>query len=279
MDAAATSCFNCESPLQGAYCHQCRQKHIPHEHWGVAPMLAESVENLGNVDNKIFRTLRDVLLRPGVVAYQFNQGQRRRYASPIRMLLFVFLVIFLYPFITDFTQDLSSHLRFGFFTQYAQPMIDTLMANAHQDRTALELKFAEKQVDVASVLVLIHVPFFALVLWALQPQKRFYFIDHIVNASFFLIFVLLFLYLNVLLIGMPLESLSRDPELSKTVEPWLNLILLKLPFPFIMAAFLRFAYQHSWLAAAWRVLPATVGFVMAHMLYGTTVFYTTLLFL
>lgn len=281
MDHASSNCLNCGTPLQGVYCHRCGQKHIPREKWGVVTLLSEFFENVTNLDNKVFNTFKDVLIRPGVVARRFNEGQRRRYASPVRLLMFIFIVVFLYPLITDFTQNLSSHLHYGFLTTYGQSLIDAVLVKTQWDMAKLDQVFTEQQSDVGGVLVFLHIPFFALSLWVLHPQRRYFFIDHVVASSFFLVFLMLYLYANIVLIGLPLMYVVEHWLGYKDVPlgQWLNLILLKIPFFFFMWAYLKYAYAQTWVAAAWRAIPAGIGFFLAHMLYRTTTFYVTLIWI
>ena len=278
MDTSSPTCLNCEAPLYGKYCSDCGQKHVPRAHWGVRALTGELIENITNIDNKVFATVKAILRSPGKVAWQFNQGKRQKYTSPFKALIFIFLVFFLYPILTDFTLDMSTQLKFGWFTARAQTWIDHLLIAKQMDLTQLSAAFAETQPDVAAILVFLHVPFFALALWLLHPQKRHLLVDHLVAAAFFLVFLMIYLYLMIGLMHYPLKGLMwlLAPIDEQTMVYWTNLLLLKLPFPFIMFFFLRNTYQQSKLSALLKTLPACVGFLVAHSLYRTVTFYVTL---
>lgn len=59
-----TPCANCETPLQGTYCHACGQ--LAEEfHKSSWKLLVEAVESLLHLDGRLFRTLPNLFRRPG----------------------------------------------------------------------------------------------------------------------------------------------------------------------------------------------------------------------
>ena len=94
-------CENCETALQGEYCHVCGQSvHSPIRHLGHA--VEEFFEAFWHLDGRLFRTLRD-LASPGKVAINYLAGHRARYIAPLR--LFVVLSV-----LTFFVGALAMHL-------------------------------------------------------------------------------------------------------------------------------------------------------------------------
>lgn len=88
-DRRPAACENCETPLQGAYCHGCGQHaHNPLRSFGHA--LEDLFESFWHLDGRVFRTLRDLFV-PGRVACNYLAGQRARYIPPLR--LFVILTV------------------------------------------------------------------------------------------------------------------------------------------------------------------------------------------
>ncbi len=87
-----THCENCQTPLEGHYCHACGQSVVnPVRHAGHA--LEEVFEAFWHLDGRIFRTLRD-LLHPGRVAANYLAGQRTRYVAPLRLFVVVSVLAF-----------------------------------------------------------------------------------------------------------------------------------------------------------------------------------------
>lgn len=89
-DSAHAACENCNTALQGHYCHRCGQSaHNPLKHVGHA--IEEVFESFWHLDGRIFRTLRDLWI-PGRIALNYLKGRRVGYVQPLR--LFVILTLF-----------------------------------------------------------------------------------------------------------------------------------------------------------------------------------------
>ena len=85
---AAAACASCNKPLSGRYCSHCGERALdPHSltvrHF-IAHTLAHEVLHL---DGKIWRTLRNLVFRPGFLTSEYFAGRRRIYVNPLRMLV------------------------------------------------------------------------------------------------------------------------------------------------------------------------------------------------
>lgn len=88
---APTHCENCATPLQGQYCHACGQSiHNPLTNFWHA--LEELVESFWHLDGRVFRTLRDLLVPPGLVANRYLAGHRVDYVAPLRLFVVMSLL-------------------------------------------------------------------------------------------------------------------------------------------------------------------------------------------
>jgi hypothetical protein len=90
-----TSCANCNNPLPGqaVYCPVCGQsvKEI-NKPWRAA--IRELLTELLDFDGRMLISLRLLLTRPGFLSYEYINGRRVSYTSPIRMYLVISLVFF-----------------------------------------------------------------------------------------------------------------------------------------------------------------------------------------
>lgn len=91
---AATPCKNCGSELVGRYCHQCSQdgEEGTPTFWG---WIAETFVEFTSVEGRSVQSVRTLLLRPGVLTVAWRDGQRVRYARPLRLFLFALLLLVL----------------------------------------------------------------------------------------------------------------------------------------------------------------------------------------
>lgn len=88
---APANCENCATPLQGKFCHACGQSiHNPLRNFWHA--LEELIESFWHLDGRVFRTLRDLLVPPGLVANRYLAGHRVDYVAPLRLFVVMSLL-------------------------------------------------------------------------------------------------------------------------------------------------------------------------------------------
>jgi len=130
--AVPTACENCQTVLQGHYCHLCGQSaHNPVRSFAHA--VEEVFESFWHLDGRIFRTLRDLLV-PGRLANAYLDGKRVRYIPPLR--LFVVLSL-----ITFFVAKLAVHIDAGEKDDDARSQASAqVRGNFEQARTPAEVE-------------------------------------------------------------------------------------------------------------------------------------------
>src|SRR5215468_3303574 len=90
-----TPCPNCETPLKGAWCYECGQLGEDF-HRSAAKLVFESVREFIDIDNRIWSTLPNLLVRPGRLTRAYLDGHRAPQVPPLRLFLVVLLGLFLF---------------------------------------------------------------------------------------------------------------------------------------------------------------------------------------
>lgn len=88
-----TPCANCETPLEGTYCHVCGQL-AEDFHKSIWKLTVEAVESLLHLDGRLFKTLPALLRRPGQLTRDYLNGKRAYQVQPFRMFLVILLIAF-----------------------------------------------------------------------------------------------------------------------------------------------------------------------------------------
>jgi hypothetical protein len=92
-------CLNCDAPLGGRYCSNCGQAAEPTR--SLWHLIEEAAWGVFNFDTKVWRTLPQLLFRPGTLTRRYIYGKRARYVSPLALFLlcifFMFFVFSLLP--------------------------------------------------------------------------------------------------------------------------------------------------------------------------------------
>ena len=91
--ASLGQCENCGAPLYGKYCYACGQ---PIQglvrHFG--SVMSDIADSVLNVDERLFRTIGPLYLRPGKLTLDYFAGRRARYVTPFRLVFFLAIVAF-----------------------------------------------------------------------------------------------------------------------------------------------------------------------------------------
>ncbi|MBI5939754.1 MAG: DUF3667 domain-containing protein [Caulobacterales bacterium] len=88
-----TPCPNCETPLEGPWCHQCGQKGEDY-HRSIGHLITEAFEGLTHFDGRFWRTMPDLVRRPGRLTRAYLDGRRAPQIPPFRLFLVVVLLVF-----------------------------------------------------------------------------------------------------------------------------------------------------------------------------------------
>lgn len=88
-------CANCETPLEGQYCHACGQR--AHLHHRLTDLGHEALESIAHFDGRLWRTLPLLAFRPGRLSREWMAGRRTRYVQPLHLFLFAVFLLFLFP--------------------------------------------------------------------------------------------------------------------------------------------------------------------------------------
>ncbi len=224
----STRCKNCDTPLEDAFCPRCGQKDIDLQR-PIFELLREVLEETFEVDGRAARTLRALLLRPGVLTVEYLQGHRRRYTPPVRLYLIVSVSFFL------LATWLASR---GLLLDKGQEVL----ADAPQQARFLG--------DELPKLMFVLLPVFALLL-KLGYRQRLYF-DHLIFS----------LHLHsaayvAMAVMLPLEEASN--------QHWLPLITQLLAVIYLLAYFviaLRRVYGSGWLGASLKTLVLLIGYMV-----------------
>jgi Protein of unknown function (DUF3667) len=91
------ACLNCGAMLTGAYCVACGQP--AHIHRSFVSLGHDILHSVFHFDTKLWRTLPELVLRPGRLTRRYVDGERAKFISPMALyLLSVFLMYAVFSF-------------------------------------------------------------------------------------------------------------------------------------------------------------------------------------
>jgi hypothetical protein len=179
-----TLCPNCGDQYTGKYCSSCGQKRVDKHEFSLRHFFGHLVHEITHLDsNKILRTLRALVLKPGLLTKEYLAGRKGQYINPIRVYLSVSAIYFLFAWGALATaggggvQDMQSR---PFFTRLAQ--------QKGVDASALALKVQDKAGKYSAILRFASVLLSGLFLMLLYRGTERYYVEHLIFSLHFYAF-------------------------------------------------------------------------------------------
>jgi hypothetical protein len=216
-------CPTCREERDTRFCGRCGEKQLDDQDLTIAGLVGHALESLTNVDGRVFRSVRDLVIRPGALTAAYMRGQRRPYFPPFQLFLVTNVLFFVLQSALGFqvlSNDLGSHIG----TKGSRQYYSAIARPIAERRLAATGRTIEQYADVfnhavrvnAKGLVVAMVPLVALVLLASFPRARYPVTTATLLALHFLSF---FLLLEALL--MPLLGVPAGMVLSALSAGWL----------------------------------------------------------
>lgn len=232
-------CQSCGTALQGRYCHVCGEKRLGEHDLSLGAFLHDAFHFHTHLDNKLVKTLKPLLTRPGQLTADWIRGRRTPFAKPIQLFVVLNLIFFLVA------------SRLGIFKWNPKDFLEGLPPGVVEAKR-LALGFTLEQfLDRMSLgvaphkkwIFLVLIPVTALALWAFHPRRRL--VEHLVFA----IHHATVLFLVILGIWLVLLGVALPTGFRTFRETWLLAMLLGSVWWYAVLA-LRRVYGIGWLRAS-----------------------------
>ena len=90
----ARSCATCGSEVSSKYCPTCGERRLETNDLAFRHLIEQAIETVSNTDGRVFRGVRDLALRPGVLTASHIQGRRKPYIGPLQLFLIANVLFF-----------------------------------------------------------------------------------------------------------------------------------------------------------------------------------------
>lgn len=245
-------CRNCGASLVGRYCHVCGQDVFAGTSRRVRDVVANSLDVVFAWDNKFWHSIVALVAFPGRLTREYLDGRIVRYIHPSK--LFWFLSIVFFAILLSGTEDLDRRIgeavkappadslaraealaRADSLAQAAVPEVadgfevrfdtDLLGQDGREALSNLELFSALK--SAAPYLMLVMMPFFALLVWLFFWRKYYYYADYLIFALHYhaFLFLLFSLWMVVRMIFPALVENNAGVAWVVAAVPALYLLL------------------------------------------------------
>jgi hypothetical protein len=186
-------CLNCNTLLQGNFCHTCGQKVIEQKERTLKYFIIQFFGAAFFLESSFIKNLWRLVSAPGLMAQDFAEGRRKRWMAPFSLFLLINLIYFIINPLTDFNLPLHDHLRWHDTTYgpFAAKMVESRLEQRGISFEDYTRTFDTKTVNLSKSLMVLNVPIMALLLSLIFFRKRRFFADHFIYALYLFSFFLL----------------------------------------------------------------------------------------
>jgi len=217
MRRKSPPCPSCQATVVGAYCAQCGERVLAAEELTLRAQLMQLLNGLFSLDGRVARSLVALVTRPGLLAFEYCRGARVRYMRPIQLFLLANVVYFLlqpYTGFNTFRSTLALQLERQVYSRPLAELVRARLASSGETFADFATRFDAAADTYARSLLFLLAPALALALSLVQlPRSKRTFVEHLVLATSFLSFVLVFVF--VVLLGALSALSARWPSLDR----------------------------------------------------------------
>ncbi len=304
-------CKNCNEELLGQekFCSNCGQKNI--DRLNLKYILSQFVEDVFNVDSKVFRTLKNLITKPGYLTKEYIEGRRSNYIPPVRLYIVMSVLFFFILSLIDYDEKTSTGITVGEPTQdevvvdgvkfsingetitiptedlkrleYEGRLdegLDSLTADMPEFAAYVSRKMAKTKINDEGFLDILSDQFSLFLMLFLPFFALLYATIFSGNKKGFIGHLIFNLHLNSFVMFSLILTLLVDLCLpnNDTVEfAWVAIVFLFGQY-YILKAIMKF-YERKWWAALYKYSLLIVGYVILALVFVILVFATSILLL
>lgn len=285
-------CPNCSQALDSnwEYCPVCGQS-VYQVQGSLKYLVSEISGNMYSFDSKLFKTIGRLFAKPGLVAAEYVSGKMGRYVPPVRLYIFISLILFFVASINTctrededpdkveiefkgqkFTKELSTQIA-----GYNDNQLDSFMCKAQIEPGIFNKQMTLRMAKIslygvgnfideikanATLGMFLLMPLSALILLIFYRKKRKLYFDHLIAALYMHTAIFILFILN------ELTGLLFNFD-------WFWWVLVIFYVYFIWS--LRNFYNTKWKPAIWRSIPIVFTYFVILLLFMVGVTFTSFL--
>ncbi len=218
-----TACTNCGVEGADLFCPRCGERQPGHHDLSIKHFAHDVVHEVGHLDSKLFKTLRELVTRPGFLTAEYFAGRKSRYIPPLRLFLTLFALQFIAftfykPAAVFSVESFKKFDSRGALTQ----LVERRAVKRHMTTEVFEERVDERWHKNLSLLQLVHILGLAVVLKLLHRRR--FLVEHLVFSAH----VLSFSYIMMLVLVWPIYAVVgfQPGPLQKVVSGITIAILL-----------------------------------------------------
>jgi Protein of unknown function (DUF3667) len=263
---SAGGCVSCGAPQAERFCSKCGEKRISAHDYSILHFGESLLETFTHFDFRVFRAVKVIFVEPGEPTRAYLEGRRKAFVGPIQLFVIVNVVFALIGG-NVFKTPLRTQERDWPFRGIKRAMTAAAIEHSGLTRESFEKDFDRNAATQSKTWIFAMIPALALCLAVLYGFRRYYF-EHLVFATHFYAFMMLFILAASVVLGVGFAIVRFKPDGHD-----IALSLFALGCLIVYSYFaLRRTYDDGRVGAAFRAV------ALGAAVYPVLVFYRFLLF-
>jgi len=258
-------CISCGSNLQGEYCARCGERKLEPELRKFSNLVGDLVESVTSLDGKLFKSLANLIFKPGINEYNFHRGSRVKFMRPIALFLFVNVIFVTLMPLSDFFVSFGSQHR-QLYSPYILNWIENFVLASGLSPLEFETQYNQLVKILARSIIIISVPFLLPFVILVFRDKEYFVSDHFVFSLN--VYAWLMLWMLVSWWFCVFTAFIFEVLFSFEFSPFVlysPLMLLGVLVYLLMA--IKRMYRQSWLMSLLKMPVILLGVAVSHMMF------------
>jgi len=235
------TCKNCQSIINGKFCHTCGEKRVSADDFTIKTILAQAFDSIMNLDSKLFRSLFQLFFKPGQLSKNYIEGLRVPFMKPFQLFVFANLIFFLFLNDTDIFRTPSK----WFFVEDFDgiQVMDKVRSIAEEKKISIREVariYDKKSSNLSKLLTIVFIPVISLIGFLFHLRKKVKIAIHTIFSIHYFSFMLL----SIVLFNSMLDLLNEN------VEGWMYILPVTILITVYYIIAIKHFYQNNWLSAS-----------------------------
>lgn len=245
-------CLNCKALFIGKYCSMCGEKVVEADDRSFKHFLTNVFNAFTFIDGNFYRSLRQIILHPGVMSRDIVIGIRQRYMKPVAFFFVANFIYFIFPIFETFNTTLYAQMELQSYSGLCRTMVSEHLVSTGQTQDSFAVIYNQASTNWSKLLLIVLVALIFPFLTLINYSRRYYLSDHLMYSLEYCSYLL---FVPTILFGFLLKAtiligrlMNQDLTFIFKESYTVPFILISLLYFFIRGA--RTFYQYKW----WRVI-------------------------